>query len=242
MGKKASLSEVLAEGKERLEAAKASKASKSSSSASPPVRDVPMNAKLPGGITLKGYMKQHGIDYQEAAAIYKAYTADVAADELKIARYGLPSAPVDTPARAKTTAVAKKSRPAPEEQIVEAEATNKSSVTSKKAKRKAEDSEPLHDEPKPVKRVLFAGDVAEHEALPAPRTRVSSKRPGTGATNEGAEEATAIAVASPGANYRRKNATDDMEAPSTPGPSILKRKLYLNFISKDYFLDATSTN
>ena len=121
MGKKSSLAEVLAEGKERLEA------SRSSSSSSPPVRDVPMNAKLPGGLTLKGFMKKNGVDYAEAAAIYKAYTADVEADELKIAKYGLPSAPVATPARAKG------SKPALDDQVVEA--TGKKNVRRQRVRK-----------------------------------------------------------------------------------------------------------
>ena len=265
MGKKASVADVLAEGKERLEASK-----EPSSSSKRPVRDVAMNAKLPGGLTLKGFMAKHGVDYEEAAAIYKAYTRDVAADDLKIAKYGLPSPPVPTPARGKTpaSAVQKGSKAdLDEQQMVEAEASTKSkkrskepaeesipSGASKKTKRK--DKQPLDtealDEPeeavaakaKPVKRVLFVDEVAhvDDEALPAPKTRVSRKRAphGSGKADEGGTMA--IADASPPTTYRRLNANPDITAPSTPGPSILKRNMYLNFVSKNGFLEVTSTN
>ena len=109
MGKK-SINEVLAHGKALQKALKESgEKGESAGSAEDPEYPVPLNSKLPGGLTLKGFMKKQGVSYEEACRIYHAYQDHAAEEEDKLQKrkavHG--DRPVATPARGAPKAAAR---------------------------------------------------------------------------------------------------------------------------------------
>ena len=62
MGKKAGINDILAKGKALHKAIKENPPAKEL----PPEHAVPLTAKLPGGITLQGFMKKNSLTYEEA--------------------------------------------------------------------------------------------------------------------------------------------------------------------------------
>ena len=171
MGKKGGLHDVLAKGKEALEAARETPV---------PSPRVSLNAKLPGGLTLKGFMAQNNITREEAERIYEAYTKMDAEDEKKIALRGLPAT---TPASASgPKSKAEKEKPEKPSSSTSKKRAKESTeaVTDKKLKL---DVVPFVADPAPrksVKRVLFADELAVDEAANTPPkqlTRASKKRP-----------------------------------------------------------------
>ena len=210
MGKKASLNDVLAKGKAKHQ--KAAEERRSANPGLPAVMDVPLGTKLPGGLTLKGFMKKHTVSYEEAVRVYKAFSEAAEIDDKKIAKYGLPT-PVPTPARAgKKLPKGKGSEPEDAEDPAGSKASSKrkakqqlaledeepeepqvASKSSKKAKPVAEEGDV-----KPVKRAL---SFATPEKDIAPLSRATKKRGHTEAEISGA-----AANEADGGKIKRSNA------------------------------------
>ena len=209
MGKKGGLHDVLAKGKEALEAARETPV---------PSPRVSLNAKLPGGLTLKGFMAQNNITREEAERIYEAYTKMDAEDEKKIALRGLPAT---TPASASgPKSKAEKEKPEKPSSSTSKKRAKESTeaVTDKKLKLDVVPFVPNPAPRKSVKRVLFADELAVDEAANTPPkqlTRASKKRP------PNHEEA----------KIHRSNANPELATPtSSPArPGILKRGWLLGF-------------
>ena len=139
MGKKASVSEVLSEGK-----AKSKKACEAKEPSLPKDLEVPLTAKLPGGQTLKAFMKKQKITYEEAVEVYMAYKKEEEKENRKIAKHGLP---VATPVRSE----AKPSKVAKQKPEAESEALEDVKPKSKDASKRKE--QPSKNEPKASKKV-----------------------------------------------------------------------------------------
>ena len=159
MVKKGDLHEKLAAGKALNKALKETKAKTAASEAAAPEPEikVPLNAKLPGGMTLKGYMAKHGLSYSEAATVYEAFTSYSMEEDAKLkarqANHGdgpeeeTTARPVATPARAVPKG---KEKPVEEEPSGSAESSKASKKkVSKAPKRKAleEEAEATAEEP-----------------------------------------------------------------------------------------------
>ena len=229
MGKKASLNEVLAKGKAKNK--KAAEARNLANPGLPAVMDVPLTTRLPGGLTLKGFMKKHEVCYEEAVRVYQAFSEVAEIDDKNIAKYGLPT-PVPTPARAgKKLPTGKGSDPEDAEDPAASKASSKrkakqqlaledeepeepqvASKSSKKAKPVAEEGDV-----KPVKRAL---SFATPEKDIAPLSRATKKRAHTEAEISGA----AAANEADGAKIKRSNAAYLATPSSTEKPlkGILK--------------------
>ena len=206
---------------------------------------VPLTAKLPGGVTLKGFMKAKNITYEEAVVIYNAYTSMADLEEKKEAKT---ARPVATAARAAPKRASRNPTPEqaaeaePEEPAEEAEADEPPApVTTKASKRKLEEPKaarksnkkpvvqqepevpeapeaPTAPKAKPVKRTLVFADE-EADATPPP-VRISKKRALTDAEAKTSETM----------NPKRSNAIPEIATPSPSPRGILKKQWNLVFI------------
>ena len=151
---KGGINEALAKGKAFNKAVKDMK-SLSEEPEEMPDFPVPLSSTLPGGLTLKGFMKKHGISYAEACRVYHAYTAYADEEAEKLKKREPETRPVATPARGKPSLP--KSNPDPESS----------------ASRKKETSEPKASKRKTAK---LAGEEIAEEPAEEPELPVGSKK------------------------------------------------------------------
>ena len=138
MGKKDSLHQVLAKGKALHKAMKDGK--QCTVDDVPEGRKVAMNARLPGGLTLKGLMDRDSLSYAEAVSVYHAYK-DYAAEELEKVSNGTKKRPVATPARATANEETKESKKKKKQEALAAEEAADKPKKSKKKNQPEEEPE-----------------------------------------------------------------------------------------------------
>ena len=182
-----SINDVLAKGKALNEARKKVGPPKDPEAA----RSIPLSAKLPGGLTLKRYMQQHCLSYEEAVQVYDSYTEAVKKEEEKLRKRR--ERPVATPQRSEEAEPKPKKAKSSPAQASESKGASKSETSKKKKKNQQPDDEEPNPEPaskaskpkkgKPSPSSQFAAEPEElpedaeaPEAFRSPPKRVRVKR------------------------------------------------------------------
>ena len=221
MGKK-SINEVLAHGKALNRAVKKSR--ESTGSEEVPEYPVPLNSKLPGGLTLKGFMKKQGVSYEEACRIYHAYQDHAAEEEDKLSKRKAAHGdrPVATPARGvpkakgKSKATSKSEKtpdatPAPAEP--EPAETPETSNPKKKRSPKGKEVEEEVEAPEPSKGNKKKKADGTEPAEKPPKKRSKAKEA------EEADEPTEPAQKPANKRSKAKEAEEASASPAEPKPA-----------------------
>ena len=248
MGKK-SINEVLAHGKALQKAVKESREKgESAGSAEDPEYPVPLNSKLPGGLTLKGFMKKQGVSYEEACRIYHAYQDHAAEEEDKLEkRRGVAAAKAKAKTKAKSNAEAtpdatpEPAEPEPVESTEESKSNPKKNSSKKMAqrevaapeprkadkKKKAEATETAEDPPKKRSKAKAAEEASEptEPAEKAPKKRSKAK------AAEEASEHVEPAEKNSKKRSKAKAAEEASASPVEPKPAAKSCKRELSFAS-----------
>ena len=195
MGKKGGINEVLAKGKALHKAMKEN----------PPAEElpeeyrVPLTAKLPGGITLQGFMKRNSLTYKEACKVYHAYTS-YAEEELS-----------------KESEGKKRGKSKAGTASVEKEKKNKKAATTAAKKRKQEEQEEEQDEEQDAEQDEEQDEEQEEEP---PASKKSNKR-----ASSAAAKASPKSKTKKGKKERDAKEEDDSKPEPDSSRRSVRRKL-----------------